>query len=114
MPPIVEVSVKLIIRISGSARMLPVKSFAELRNILNHADSAVKRKVINTIKNHHDNKEKVNEIIGMVLQSGGIEYAASKMNLYKEEALQLLTSFPDSPSRRSLEELVDFTTARKK
>ncbi|MBK9732223.1 MAG: polyprenyl synthetase family protein [Chitinophagaceae bacterium] len=82
--------------------------------LLNHATSADRRKVINTIKNYHDNKEKVNEIIDMVLQSGGIEYAMSKMNTYKEDALQLLTSFPDSPSRRSLEELVYFTTARKK
>lgn len=82
--------------------------------LLNHASGSDRRKVINTIKNHHDNKEKVREIIEMVLHSGGIEYAAVKMNTYKEEALQLLTSFPDSASRRSLEELVAFTTARKK
>lgn len=82
--------------------------------LLNNAAGSDRRKVINTIKNHHDNKEKVNEIIDMVLHSGGIEYAAEKMNIYKNDALQLLTSFPDSPSRRSLEELVAFTTERKK
>ncbi len=82
--------------------------------LLNHASTADRRKVINTIKNYHDQKEKVNEIISMVLKSGGIEYATSKMNLYKDDALKLLTSFPDSPSRKSLEELVDFTTSRKK
>ena len=82
--------------------------------LLNHASTADRRKVINTIKNFHDQKEKVNEIISMVLKSGGIEYATSKMNLYKDDALKLLTSFPDSPSRKSLEELVDFTTSRKK
>lgn len=82
--------------------------------LLNHASAAERRKVINTIKNYHDQKEKVNEIISMVLKSGGIEYATSKMNIYKEDALKLLTSFPDSLSRRSLEELVDFTTSRKK
>ncbi|HUM48148.1 MAG TPA: polyprenyl synthetase family protein [Chitinophagales bacterium] len=82
--------------------------------LLNHASGSDRRKVINTIKNHHDNKEKVREIIEMVLHSGGIEYATKKMNGYKEEALQLLTSFPDSASRRSLEDLVAFTTARKK
>jgi octaprenyl-diphosphate synthase len=82
--------------------------------LLNNATSADRRKVINTIKNHHDNKEKVSVIIDMVLHSGGIEYAAARMNSYKEEALQILRSFPDSPSKKSLEDLVAFTTERKK
>lgn len=82
--------------------------------LLNHAASSDRRKVINIIKNHHDNKRKVLEVIDMVQHSGGIEYAATKMNEYKNEALALLTSFPDSTSRRSLEELVAFTTERKK
>ena len=50
----------------------------------------------------------------MVLHSGGIEYAAARMNNYKEEALQILRSFPDTPSKKSLEDLVAFTTERKK
>jgi octaprenyl-diphosphate synthase len=52
--------------------------------------------------------------MAMVLQSGGIEYAIEKMEGYKNDALQLLNTFPDSPSKGSLEELVAFTTDRKK
>ncbi|MBA2407207.1 MAG: polyprenyl synthetase family protein [Chitinophagales bacterium] len=82
--------------------------------LLNNAGSTNKRKVINIIKNHHHNKEKVEEVMGMVLQSGGIEYTIEKMNSYKNEALQLLNSFPDSSSKRSLIDLVAFTTERRK
>jgi octaprenyl-diphosphate synthase len=82
--------------------------------LLNNASGSDRRKVINIIKNHHLDKDKVRIVIDMVIHSGGIEYAAEKMNTYKDDALKLLTSFPDSPSRRSLEELVAFTTERKK
>lgn len=82
--------------------------------LLNNASGSDRRKVINIIKNHHLDKEKVRIVIDMVLHSGGIEYAAEKMNSYKSDALKLITAFPDSPSRRSLEELVAFTTERKK
>jgi octaprenyl-diphosphate synthase len=82
--------------------------------LLSHSSGSDRRKVINIIKNHHDNNMKVREVMEMVLRSGGIEYATQKMNVYKNDALQILTSFPDSLSRRSLEELVAFTTERKK
>lgn len=82
--------------------------------LLNNGSSADRRKVINTIKNHHDNKEKVAEVIQMVNESGGIEYAMGKMTIYKNEALQIISTFPDSSPRRSLEELVAFTTERKR
>jgi octaprenyl-diphosphate synthase len=82
--------------------------------LLNNARSADKRKVINTIKNHHHNKYKVEEVMGMVMQSGGIEYTIEKMNSYKNDALQLLDTFPVSTSKRSLQDLVAFTTERKK
>lgn len=82
--------------------------------LLSHSTGSDRRKVINIIKNHHNDNMKVREVMEMVLRSGGIEYATQKMNVYKNDALQILTSFPDSPSRRSLEELVAFTTERKK
>lgn len=82
--------------------------------LLNNATASDRRKVINIIKNHHHDSASVREVIDMVIQSGGIEYASDKMNNYKNDALQLLRSFPDSESRRALEELVAFTTERKK
>ena len=79
---------------------------------LNNSNSH-RRKIIGIIKNHHGDKARVQEVIELVRQSGGIEYAVQKMNEYKSDALDILFSFRQSPSRNSLEELVKFTTERK-
>ncbi|ULQ52880.1 polyprenyl synthetase family protein [Flavihumibacter fluvii] len=80
---------------------------------LSKADSATRRKIINTIKNDSRNTKKVKEVIAAVNAAGGIEYAADKMNRYRDEALAILHEFPESESRKALEELVRFTTDRK-
>ena len=72
-----------------------------------------RRKIINIVKNHNDNPAKVAEVIEQVNNSGGIEYAAKKMNEYKNRALKILNEFPRCESRDSLEKLVVYTTERK-
>lgn len=73
-----------------------------------------KRRIINLVKNNNNQPEKVAEVIDFVQRNGGIQYAASKMNDIKDEALELLNTFPPSASRTSLEQLVIFTVNRKK
>lgn len=82
--------------------------------LLNHAERSEKRKVVNIVKNHNTNPEKVRLVIDLVNRSGGIEYARKKMKKYHDEALSILNEFPDSPSKNSLRELVNFTIERKK
>ncbi|MCF8369377.1 MAG: polyprenyl synthetase family protein [Bacteroidales bacterium] len=82
--------------------------------LLNNVDRSEKRKIINIIKNHNTNPAKVKFVIDKVNHSGGIEYAAEKMNSYHKEALDILKGLPDSPSKTSLKKLVDFTIERKK
>ncbi|MCD4681539.1 MAG: polyprenyl synthetase family protein [Bacteroidales bacterium] len=72
-----------------------------------------RRSVINTIKNHNNNPAKVSKVIEKVNNSGGIEYANKKMIEYKDRALKILSDFPYSESRSSLEKLVVYTTERK-
>lgn len=81
---------------------------------LNNASTSDKRKVLRIIKRDHDKKDKVQEVIEFVNQSGGIEYAREAMIKYREEAFEILLSFPDSPSREALKQLVLFVTERKK
>ncbi len=80
---------------------------------LNNATFLEKRRIINIVKNNNNNPKKVAEVIDFVIKSGGIEYAESRMNEYKNKALQLLSHFPDSSSKASLEGLVRYTTERK-
>jgi len=80
---------------------------------LNNVDKETKRKMIYIIKNENTRKSKVNYIIDVVQQTGGIDYAIKKMNDYKLEALQILHTFPQSGIRQGFEDLVNFVTDRK-
>jgi octaprenyl-diphosphate synthase len=80
---------------------------------LNNASFFDKRKIINIVKNNNNDPKKVAEVVEFVIKSGGIQYAESVMNDYKNKALDLLMSFPDSASKTSLEGLVRYTTERK-
>ncbi|MBL7719163.1 MAG: polyprenyl synthetase family protein [Flavipsychrobacter sp.] len=77
------------------------------------AEKEVKRKIIYIVKNQNTNKQKVKEVIQYVHQYGGIEYAAAKMMEYKKDALSILHSFPQSPARDAMEELVNYVIDRK-
>ena len=80
---------------------------------LNQVDKATRRECIYIIKNQNRNKEKVQWVLDKVKETGGISYAEKKMFQYRDEALNILHEFPESPVRAGLEELVRYTTDRK-
>lgn len=80
---------------------------------LNKVSGSDKRKIINVIKNENQNTEKVRWVIDMVRANGGMDYAASKMIEYRDEALKLLHEFPEGEARKSVEQLIEFTIERK-
>ena len=80
---------------------------------LNNADGATRRKIMYIIKNNNRDRKKVNWVINKVEETGGISYATKKMNAFKQEALDILHSFPESPARQGLEDLVLYVTDRK-
>ena len=80
---------------------------------LNNVDRSTKRELIYIIKNQNKNTEKVNHVIDVVKKSGGIAYAQNKMNTYRDEALDILSSFENNEVKNALSELVRFTTDRK-
>ncbi len=81
---------------------------------LNQSSWLEKRKIINIIKNHNTDTDKVKVVIDFVIAKGGIAYAEKIMLDYKNKALTLLKDFPESPSRNSLEQLVVYSIERKK
>ena len=60
---------------------------------INQCDKKEKKVIINTVKNHNEDPQRVRQIIKMVEEKGGIDYAANKMKEYKDEALEILLSF---------------------
>ena len=82
--------------------------------VLNNANSSDKRRIINIVKKHNENKTKVKEVIDFVIQNGGLDYAQKAMNNYKEKALTILKEFEQNEANIALAELVIYTTARTK
>ena len=81
---------------------------------LNKTSGSEKRRIINLVKNHNEEADKVSEIIDFVRSSGGMDYATQQMEAYQEEAFHILNDLPAHSSRDALEQLVRFTTERKK
>ena len=81
---------------------------------LRNCDRKQKKFIIQTVKNHNTNSERVSKVLEIVKKSGGINYTIEKMKTYQEEALSLLKTFDDNESRKSLELLVNFVIERNK
>ncbi len=81
---------------------------------LKQAKASTRRHIIHLIKRHHEDTEKVHEVIRFVRQSGGLDYARQAMYRYREEAFAILHTFPDNEVRQALEDLVTFVTEREK
>ncbi len=80
---------------------------------LQNVDKETRRKIIYIVKNQNTNKEKVNEVINYVKQSGGIEYATQKMKEYQADAINMLDKYPSSPAKEAMIELVNYVIERK-
>jgi octaprenyl-diphosphate synthase len=70
--------------------------------------------MINLVKNHNDEPQKIAAIIDFVKQTGGLAYAETQMKIYREDAFAILNTLPAGDARTGLEQLVQFTTERNK
>nr|HPJ53574.1 polyprenyl synthetase family protein [Flavobacteriales bacterium] len=62
----------------------------------------------------NEDSKAVARVIERVVDAGGIAHAQRKMLEYRDQALQLLHGFPETPARHSLEGLVHLTVERTK
>lgn len=81
---------------------------------LNSVDKKLKNYIINLIKNHNKNEKKVGEVIELVKQNGGLDYAKKIMLKFYNEALEILDDFEDNEAKKSLNLLLDYVINRKK
>ena len=81
---------------------------------LSKVERKEKQRIINLVKNHNEDNAKVEEVITFVRNNGGLAYAEMQMHRYQDEAFQVLHTFPEHSARTALEQLVRFTTERKK
>ena len=85
-----------------------------LIHALEQSANSKKRHILSIVKGRKKTKDEINEVISFVSDYGGMDYAELKMNQYRDKALAILDSYPDSGVKDSLKDFVHYTTSRKK
>ncbi|MEC7863758.1 MAG: polyprenyl synthetase family protein [Bacteroidota bacterium] len=81
---------------------------------LNSVNTKLKNHITNIIKNHHKDDKKVAQIIELVKENGGLEYAEKVMRSYHQDAVNILNRFENNAANKSLRLLLDHVVNRKK
>ena len=79
---------------------------------LNEVDNRKRKWIINSIKKHNTDKSRIKEIISLVKETGGLEYAIEKMNYFHKIALEDLNKLPDNEFKSSLTEMINYVIHR--
>ena len=79
---------------------------------LNEVDNRKRKWIINSIKKHNTDKSRIKEIISLVKETGGLEYAIEKMNYFHKIALEDLNKLPDNEFKSSLTEMINYVIQR--
>ena len=79
---------------------------------LNEVDNRKRKWIINSIKKHSRDKSRIKEIISLVKETGGLEYAIEKMNYFHKIALEDLNKLPDNEFKSSLTEMINYVIQR--
>jgi octaprenyl-diphosphate synthase len=85
-----------------------------LIHALEQSANSKKRHILSIVKNKKKSKTDIAEVIDFVSEYGGMEYAELRMNQYRDKALAILDSYPESEAKESLKEFVFYTTSRNK
>ena len=85
-----------------------------LIHVLNKVDKKQRNWLIDSVKRHNTDKNRVKEVIQFVKDQGGLEYAERQMIHYKDAALELLSKYPDNEYKEALANLVTYVVDRKK
>ena len=79
---------------------------------LNKLDKRKRKWLINSIKKHNKDKSRVKEIISLVKETGGLDYAIEKMNYFHKIALDDLKNLPDNEYKKSLTDMINYVIQR--
>jgi octaprenyl-diphosphate synthase len=82
--------------------------------VLNNSENSERKRILRLVKRKNKNSAVVKELIQLVVEKGGLDYATAKMNEFKNKAVNGLNEFEDCEARESLIELMNYITTRKK
>ena len=79
---------------------------------LNNINKPEKRWLIKSLKKNKKSRALINQIISLVKEIGGLDYAIQIMNKYHKLSLNDLEAFKDSPYKDSLKKMVNYVIDR--
>jgi octaprenyl-diphosphate synthase len=79
---------------------------------LENATDKERKQILSTIRRHNKNAEKVKTVIQFVIDKGGLQFSENTMHEYKQKAIDLLNSYPESDIKDALIGLVNYTIER--
>jgi len=82
--------------------------------LLNNSPADERHRIIQLIKRKTKNTAAVRELVSLAVENGGIGYATSQMNIFREKAISALLEFPESEARNSMIDLMNYITERTK
>jgi octaprenyl-diphosphate synthase len=85
-----------------------------LIHTLQVTDKASRKFIMDTVRNHSEDKKRVEQVIRLVLDSGGYDYSRKSMVAYRDKAFSYLDGIPESNYKSSLVNLVQYTIERSK
>lgn len=81
---------------------------------INNCTSNERNWIVNSIKRHNKDQRRVKELIELVKNKGGLDYAIQKMKYFQSEALKLIKNYPESNYKDALVMMVNYVIERNK
>lgn len=85
-----------------------------LIEVMERSDEKRCGEIIELLRQCHEDESAVDRLQAIVVEGGGMEYAAQTMQAYISRALHLLSKYPDTPYRTSLMNLCAYIAERDK
>lgn len=81
---------------------------------LKNSTAGKRMEILRKINRSQKHSVHIREIIQFVQEKGGIPYATEKMHSFRDQALNLLSDFPENEAKEALASLVNYAIDRKK
>ncbi|MGI9175271.1 MAG: polyprenyl synthetase family protein [Rhodothermales bacterium] len=85
-----------------------------LIHALAQSDRSERRRILKIVRQKKKSRQDVREVAQFAEAAGGIAYARAKMQTLAGEARTILLTFPPTPARDALLDLVEYTVQRKR
>jgi len=81
---------------------------------INNCTTKERNWIVNSIKRHNKDQRRVKELIELVKNKGGLDYAVEKMKYFQSEAIKLIKNYPESHYKDALVMMVNYVIERNK